>query len=202
MLIWCVFVAQRLPDPERSTQAQLAFESNCTRFESLEKTFMGATAELRSTFFTPQAVPLEERPRVAELSERLDEYLHSSPSTAVSRPALRLALGTELLVVPSFLAAMIRDLVAALAHGDMVTLIPSHRELTTQEAADILNVSRQYVVQLLDEDAIPFTRVNKHRRIRADDLIAFKKRRDEKRREGLRRMTQEAQEMGNYFGKK
>ncbi|MGQ0507890.1 MAG: helix-turn-helix domain-containing protein [Myxococcaceae bacterium] len=156
--------------------------------------------DLRPTFFTPQVAPAEERPQVEELSERLEEYLE--PRQAKAQPRLRLEIGKEQLVVPAFLAAMLRDLVAALARGDMVTLIPSHRELTSQEAADILNVSRQYVVQLLDEGAIPFTRVNKHRRIRADDLIAFKQQRDDRRRAGLRQMTQDAQEMGNYFGKK
>lgn len=163
---------------------------------------MSQTAtDLRPTFFTPQVAPPEDRPGVEELSERLDEYLELR-GTRTSAPRLRLEVGKDQLVLPSFLAAMLRDLVGALARGDMVTLIPSHRELTTQEAADILNVSRQYVVQLLDEGAIPFTRVNKHRRIRADDLIAFKQQRDQKRREGLRQMTQEAQDMGNYFGKK
>jgi excisionase family DNA binding protein len=164
---------------------------------------MDATAsDVPSTFYTPQAVPADERPRVAELNDRLAEYLEGASGTEAPERALRLAIGPEVLVVPRFLGAMIRDLISALARGDMVTLIPSHRELTTQEAADILNVSRQYVVQLLDEGGIPFTRVNKHRRIRADDLLAFKRRRDEKRKEGLRRMTQDGQEMGNYFGKK
>lgn len=163
---------------------------------------MAAATELHSTFFTPQMVPASERPHVAEINDRLVEYFQSAPGKEAPERLLRLALGDELLTVPGFLAAMIRDLVSALARGDMVTLLPSHRELTTQEAADILNVSRQYVVQLLDEGAIPYTRVNKHRRIRVDDLLAFKLQRDEKRREGLRRMTQEAQEMGNYFGKK
>src|SRR4051812_46355056 len=164
---------------------------------------MDATAsDLPSTFYTPQAVPVDERPHMAELNDRLAEYLEGASGMEAPDRALRLAIGAELLVMPRFLGAMIRDLISALARGDMVTLIPSHRELTTQEAADILNVSRQYVVQLLDEGAIPFSRVNKHRRIRADDLVAFKLRRDEKRREGLKRMTQDAQEMGNYFGKK
>lgn len=162
-----------------------------------------ARSEVRSTFFTPQVAPAEERPRVEALRDQLARYFEAMTSKAKSAaPTVRLEVGTEHLIVPTFLAAMIRDLLSALARGDMVTLIPSHRELTTQEAAGILNVSRQYVIQLLDHGEIPFTRVNKHRRIRADDLLAFKEERDRKRREGLRRMTQDAQDMGNYFGKK
>lgn len=164
---------------------------------------MDASAgELLSTFFTPQVAPDEERPRVEALRDRLDRYFQAASKTKAEPAKVRLEVGAEHLVVPTFFAAMIRDLLSALARGDMVTLIPSHRELTTQEAADILNVSRQYVIQLLDRGEIPYSRVNKHRRIRADDLLAFKEERDRKRREGLRRMTQEAQDMGNYFGKK
>jgi excisionase family DNA binding protein len=160
------------------------------------------TTDLHSTFFKPLVAPDGERPRVEALHDHLERHFEAVSKATSSPPTVRLEVGAEHLVVPAFLAAMIRDLLGALARGDMVTLIPSHRELTTQEAADLLNVSRQYVIQLLERGEIPYARVNKHRRIRADDLLAFKEARDRKRREGLRRMTQEAQGMGNYFGKK
>lgn len=164
---------------------------------------MSATAsDHRSSFFTPQRAPPGERLRVEALSKELNVHFDKERRVQSGEPTLNLRIDDRQHVVPSSLAVIFRDIVDALAHGDMVTLIPSHRELTTQEAADILNVSRQYVVQLLDEDAIPYTRVNKHRRIRADDLIEFKLRRDAKRREALRELTQDAQNMGSYFGKK
>jgi excisionase family DNA binding protein len=154
-------------------------------------------SEVAPTFFTPQAAPPEELGRVIELNQKFSE---GARSTAGKGPEL--VVEGARLELPATVARMLRDIVSELAKGAMVTLLPSHRELTTQEAADILNVSRTYMVRLLDEKAIPFTKVNKHRRIRADDLMSYKKGRDAARQEGLRHMTREAQKMGDYFGKK
>ena len=70
-----------------------------------------------------------------------------------------------------------------------MSIVPIHEELTTQEAADILNVSRQYLVELLDTQTIPHNKVGTHRRIRFGDLMNYKNDRDAKRQEGLSRMT-------------
>jgi excisionase family DNA binding protein len=67
---------------------------------------------------------------------------------------------------------------AVLTNGDAVAILPVARELTTQQAADLLNVSRQYVVRLVNEDRLPCTRTGKHRRLRLEDVLAFKRLRD------------------------
>jgi len=73
-----------------------------------------------------------------------------------------------------------------------------NRELTTQQAADILNVSRRFLVKLLDEGAIPYIKVGSHRRIRFKDLIIYQEQRKVMRRQGLKELTQFLQEEGFY----
>ena len=89
-------------------------------------------------------------------------------------------------------------LVEVLARGDAITLVPVHKELTSQQAADILNVSRQYLVRLLDQGAIPFTRAGTHRRIRFEDVVTYKQKRDRERLESLDELTRLSQEYGGY----
>ena len=77
-----------------------------------------------------------------------------------------------------------------------MTIIPDHAELTTVQAADLLNVSRPYLIKLLDDKAIPHRKVGKHRRIRVDDVMAYKDAIDREREEILDQLTREAQEQG------
>jgi excisionase family DNA binding protein len=79
-----------------------------------------------------------------------------------------------------------------------MSIVPIHEEFTTQEAADILNVSRQYLVELLDTQTIPHTKVGTHQRIRFSDLMNYKNERDAKRQEVLSRMTKKSQQLGLY----
>jgi excisionase family DNA binding protein len=83
-------------------------------------------------------------------------------------------------------------------HQQEKAKMPDHKDLTTQEAADILNVSHQYLVGLLEAQAIPSSKVGTHRRIRFGDLMNYKNDRDAKRREGLSQMTQKSQKLGLY----
>lgn len=93
------------------------------------------------------------------------------------------------------LQAVIRDL----ALGHTVTLIPHDRELTTGEAAEILNVSRQFLVTLLDRGELPFHRTGTHRRLAVEDVLAYRDQRAVRRRENLRELTRESQDViGGY----
>ena len=103
---------------------------------------------------------------------------------------------TEAISVPTSALRMLQHLLTEMSQGHSVTLISTHAELTTQQAADLLSVSRPYVVKLLDEGKIPSRLVGKYRRVRFDDLMAFKQRDDAQRAQVLDQLTAESQELG------
>lgn len=100
--------------------------------------------------------------------------------------------------LPAKLRRMLEIAASRLALGDSLSLVPVEAELTTQQAADLLNVSRQYLVRLADGGAIPHFRTGKHRRLRLADVLLYKKQRDSKRRADLRTLTQLSEEFGGY----
>ncbi len=106
--------------------------------------------------------------------------------------------GTEskTITVPTSALRLFVHLLSEMAQGNAVTLLPTHAELTTQQAADILNVSRPYLVKLLDEGKIPCRTVGKFRRARLDDILAFKKKDDDTRAKIIDHLTEEAQKLG------
>jgi excisionase family DNA binding protein len=100
--------------------------------------------------------------------------------------------------LPASVVQLLAQAIHELARGNAVTLVPVESELTTQQAADLLNVSRPFLIKLLDQGEIPCHRAGTHRRVRAADLLAYRDRRSIARREALAEMAREAQEMGLY----
>jgi len=96
---------------------------------------------------------------------------------------------TEIVLTPA-LSGLLMDLLRHIGNGDAVTLVPVSKMLTTQQAADILNVSRPFLVSLLEKDEIKFTTVGRHRRIMAEDLFRYKRDRDQKRGKALAELAE------------
>ena len=88
---------------------------------------------------------------------------------------------SQTLVLAPALSKLLRDILAHIERGEGVTFVPNSKLLTTQQAADILNVSRPFLIKLLEEKKLPFTKTGRHRRIEARDLFAFKRERDAQR---------------------
>ena len=97
--------------------------------------------------------------------------------------------------LPTSAVRLLLDILEQMARGNAVTLIPVHAELTTQQAADVLNVSRPFVVKLIEEGKLPFRKVGAHRRIKFEDLMNFKTTIDNQRQEALNKLVEQAQEL-------
>jgi excisionase family DNA binding protein len=91
---------------------------------------------------------------------------------------------------------LLARILAHMAAGQAVSVVPAHAELTTQQAADLLNVSRPFLIGLLDAEEIEYRRVGKHRRMRAESLMDYKRKDDQRRRDVADELTGLSQEMG------
>ncbi len=100
------------------------------------------------------------------------------------------------LSLPPFAARLLLEALTALAEGHAVTVIPIPAELTTQAAADILNVSRPYLIKLLDGGKLPHRRVGNRRKVLLEDVLRYKHQDDQERQNILDELTREAQAIG------
>jgi excisionase family DNA binding protein len=116
------------------------------------------------------------------------------------RPVARLVSPEGIEVeIPSSAFAALQAIVRDMAQGLTITLIPHDKELTTKEAADVLNVSRPFLVKLLDRGEMPYHRVGTHRRLNVEDVLAYRDLRAKRRREKLRELTELSEQIeGGY----
>lgn len=138
-------------------------------------------------------------PEDADLAKRSGRVLAAQLAKPDGPTKVRLVRADgegEVVALPNSAMRLFVDLLGHMARGDAVRLVAIDSELTTQQAADLLNVSRPFLVNLLETGDIPFRKVGTHRRVRACDVINYKKRIDERRRVNLDELAREAQELG------
>ncbi|MFT6463592.1 helix-turn-helix domain-containing protein [Halopseudomonas laoshanensis] len=149
------------------------------------------TAERTHTVFPDE----EQIAAAAESSRQIEEFLSSKNESQ----RIELVDQTQQRVVvelPTFALRLLGDILIELASGNAVRLVPVHAELTTQEGADLLNVSRPHLVKLLEAGQLPHTKTGKHRRVKLADLMSYKGQRDQAGREAINELVSQAQKLG------
>jgi excisionase family DNA binding protein len=102
--------------------------------------------------------------------------------------------------LPEPLFRILRQAAAMLSRGARITLAPVDQQMSTQEAADLLNVSRPHLVKLLDAGVINYDRTGRNRRVKFGDVVAYMQQRDKERRQRLNALIRKSEEMGLYDG--
>jgi excisionase family DNA binding protein len=104
----------------------------------------------------------------------------------------------EEIPLPDSVKRALRQVIHLMAAGRAISLVPHDRHYRSQEAADLLNISRPYLYTLLQQGQIPYIMVGTHRRIQFEDLMAYKQKRDSQRRQALTELADLSQDLGFY----
>lgn len=116
---------------------------------------------------------------------------------SVAHPKI-VGMDGEEIPLPDSVYQALRQVIHQMAQGRAISLVPYDRYLSTQEAASLLNVSRPYLYTLLDGGQIPYIKVGTHRRVRFEDLMAYKQSRSSQRRQALGELASLSQDLGGY----
>jgi excisionase family DNA binding protein len=126
-----------------------------------------------------------------------------SPLARLKRPVslrVREAGQDKTIELPTGAVSLLMEILEAMAAGRGVTLVPENAELTTVQAAEVLNVSRPFLIKLLEEGALPHRKVGKHRRVRMEDVMAYREKIDRERESVLDELAREAQRLELGYG--
>jgi excisionase family DNA binding protein len=153
---------------------------------------MPALSELPGTV-TPSAADTK---LAQESSRKLAKLLGTKKKKTELQLRIQSDSAEETVAVPVSAFRLLTDILTEMAQGNAVTLIPVHAELTTQQAADLLNVSRPYLIDLIEKGLLPHRKVGTHRRVLFQDLMAYKQKTDAARLKALEELSALDQELG------
>jgi excisionase family DNA binding protein len=133
-------------------------------------------------------------------SEREGKALGRVAKSLSAKPGKARLIGPDnrTMIVPESLHAVLVQAVKQLAEGKAVSILPSDAGLTTQQAADLLNVSRPFLIKLLERGEIPFHMTGTHRRIYFKDVASYRERREATASDAIQKLAADAQELGIY----
>jgi len=154
---------------------------------------------MTTTFAFDPTEPVAPTDTDAQLARESARVL--SPQLATANGTMQLRVvgpdgSGEAVTIPTAAFRLLVTILVQMASGNAVRLIPHHAELTSQEAAELLNVSRPYLVRLLDDGRIPFRRVGTHRRVLFKDVMTYKAEHRRARKAALDELTRLDQELG------
>lgn len=143
---------------------------------------------LKRTSGDDQRIALGSMPRLKVVSSKL---------RTVSTPGVRIKIQEtgEFITIPKNALSLLITILSNMSEGKSITIIPTDSEVSTQQAADMLNVSRPHLIKLLESNRIPFKKVGSHRRILLGDIIAYEKSLQKRREEQLKFLSEQAQEL-------
>ncbi len=144
---------------------------------------------------TESALPSD---RDAALAEMASQALAHASDTALRVQVAAAGREVASFDLPPGVARLLMDILKETAAGHAVTLVPFQQEITTQQAADLLNVSRPFLVSMIDNGTLPARMVGNQRRLPLKDVLAYKAENRAKRRETLRQLTELDQELGLF----
>ena len=121
----------------------------------------------------------------------------SSKLRTVSTPGIKIRINEtgEFITIPKKALSLLITILSHMSEGKSITIIPTDSEVSTQQAADMLNISRPHLVKLLENNTIPFKKVGSHRRILLRDLVTYEKSLQRTREEKLKFLSEQAQDL-------